>query len=117
MKPLRKCILLFGIPRHLSKLLLESGALGREEKKKKIIKRSGDNTLVSKQDHLCEVTYKLSSRVISRGHHRFPGVSLPACINHQSCSNACGCLPAQSPMPGAMQTRGREEMAFQRNAS
>lgn len=32
MKPLRKCILLFGIPRRLSKLLLERGALGGEKK-------------------------------------------------------------------------------------
>lgn len=44
--------------------------------------------LVCKWDQVCEAAHELSSRVISRGRHRSPGVSLPACINHLSCSDA-----------------------------
>lgn len=100
MKPLRKCILLFGIPRHLSKLLLKWDAL--RNKIKGIMKRNGDNMLGSKQEHLCGVMHEVSSRVISRGQHRFPGcpwllvliIHLPllpvgACQPRAQCQKKC----------------------------
>lgn len=50
--------------------------------------------LGSKQDHLCEVMHEVSSRVISRGQHRFPGCPcLLVLITHRTLLPVGACQP------------------------